>query len=387
MAAHDLSGLVCVRNLDVLLVSGFCPVTGNTVAVVTDGPTICLVVPEEARELAEGGWADRIETYKLGSLERVEEAPARLFGIVADLLRPLPNGPRRVGIEMGPAHLPASYVSMYVHGLALRRHLEQAFSRDWFAPSDDMLAALRARPTPWERARIRTACELAGEAFCQAAPAMQVQVPETNAVLPFRDAYVASASVHPEISRADSFFYCMSGPNAAAAWGAFQRSHLTPLRAGVPILIHCNGYADGYWTDLTRTYVLGEPDEQLRHIFDALARARDAALAAIRPGVQACAVDKAARDVLAAAGFGHAFKHPLGHGVGFTAIDHNEAPRIHPASRTVLEEDMVFNVEPGVYIDGYGGARDCNVVAVTADGCELLSPFQLAPGDWRIPLN
>lgn len=387
MAECDLSALVCVRNLDVLLVSGFWPVIGNAVAIVTIEPKVFLVVAQESRELAVCGWADRIETYRLGSLDRLEDTPRELFAMVEALLRPLAGGLRRIGMEMGPVHLPAAYVSMNVYGAALRADLEHAFSRAQLAPADALLASMRMRPTAWERERIRTSCDIAGAAYRNGAAALRPQVPETNAVLPFRDAFAEYATTQPAVTRADSFFYCMSGANAASAWAAFQQSRMTPLAAGVTVLVHCNAYADGYWTDLTRTYVLGPPGDDLRRIFDAIARARDAALAAIRPGVRACEVDKAARDVLEAAGYGPAFKHPLGHGVGFTAIDHNEPPRIHPASRQQLEEGMVFNVEPGIYIDGFGGARDCNVVAVTGDGVELLSPFQQSPQEWCIPLS
>jgi Xaa-Pro aminopeptidase len=157
-----------------------------------------------------------------------------------------------------------------------------------------------------------------------------------------------------------------------------------PLQVGEPVLVHCNSYADGYWTDLTRTYVLGEPDERLSHIFDAILAARSAALNAIRPGIAASEVDKAARSALADAGYGNAFRHPTGHGVGFSAINHDEWPRIHPCSDRMLEEGMVFNVEPGIYISGYGGIRDCNMVAVTGDGHELLTPFHLHKSDWCI---
>jgi Xaa-Pro aminopeptidase len=223
---------------------------------------------------------------------------------------------------------------------------------------------------------------MAATAFRAGAQQLAAGVPETIAVLPFREAFAKDATRHPQIARADSFFYCMSGPNAATAWAAFQRSRTTLLQPGVPILVHCNSYADGYWTDLTRTYVLGEPGARLAPMFDAVVHAREAAMDAIRPGARARDVDAAARRVLAAAGFGEAFKHQLGHGVGFTAIDHNELPRIHPAATEVLEEGMVFNIEPGIYVDGFGGVRDCNMVAVTADGCELLSPFQQAPADW-----
>lgn len=87
-------------------------------------------------------------------------------------------------------------------------------------------------------------------------------------------------------------------------------------------------------------------------------------------------MDRAARAVLADQGFGEYFKHATGHGVGFAAIDHNARPRLHPASDDVLMTGMVFNVEPAVYLDGYGGLRHCDVVAVTAAGAEVLTPFQ-----------
>jgi Xaa-Pro aminopeptidase len=88
--------------------------------------------------------------------------------------------------------------------------------------------------------------------------------------------------------------------------------------------------------------------------------------------------------VLAKSGYGGAFKHATGHGVGFGAIDHAERPCIHPRSTDVLESGMVFNIEPGVYLDGYGGVRDCNMVLVTDTACELLSPFHMTVDDWQL---
>jgi Xaa-Pro aminopeptidase/Xaa-Pro dipeptidase len=111
-------------------------------------------------------------------------------------------------------------------------------------------------------------------------------------------------------------------------------------------------------------------------MYAAVAEARQAALAAIRPGVKAADVDKAARSVLQARGFGDAFKHSTGHGVGFSAINANARPRLHPKSDDVLQTGMIFNVEPAVYFDGYGGLRHCDVVALTDRGPEVLTPFQ-----------
>ena len=75
-------------------------------------------------------------------------------------------------------------------------------------------------------------------------------------------------------------------------------------------------------------------------------------------------------------GFGAAFKHSTGHGVGSEAINADARPRVHPLSPDTLAEGMIFNVEPAAYFDGYGGVRHCDVVAVTGRGCDLLTPFQ-----------
>jgi len=99
-------------------------------------------------------------------------------------------------------------------------------------------------------------------------------------------------------------------------------------------------------------------------------------LKAIRPGAKGAEVDLAARDALGERGFGPHFKHSTGHGIGFSAIDANAKPRLHPKSDDTLEVGMVFNVEPAIYFVGYGGIRHCDMVTVTESGAELLTPFQ-----------
>jgi Xaa-Pro aminopeptidase len=99
-------------------------------------------------------------------------------------------------------------------------------------------------------------------------------------------------------------------------------------------LVHCNSYVDGLWTDITRTFSIGAPRGRAEAMYRAVLDAAAAAIDAVRPGVQASAVDKAAREVLTKAGFGREFKHATGRGVGFAAIDHNVHSRIHPQSDT-----------------------------------------------------
>lgn len=181
---------------------------------------------------------------------------------------------------------------------------------------------------------------------------------------------------YPGVQRADGFAWCMSGPNSALASGAYARSRSRKIENGDLVLVHCNSCADGYWTDITRSWCAGEPAGREKAIFEAVFNAREAALEAIRPGVRAAAIDEAARKIMESYGFGAAFKHSTGHGVGFEAIDADARPRLHPASPDVLEPGMVFNLEPAAYFEGYGGVRHCDVVAVTKQGYDLLTPFQ-----------
>jgi Xaa-Pro aminopeptidase len=218
-------------------------------------------------------------------------------------------------------------------------------------------------------------CKIAGAAFEQTAAAIIAGITEIEVANALRLSLSESGLQVTGVQRADGFEWCMSGANSALASGAYARSRARRIVKSDLALIHCNSYADGYWTDITRTFCAGEPDERQVKIFDAVAEARQAALDVITPGVRACAVDEAARDIMRQRGFGDAFKHSTGHGVGFHAISAGALPRLHPASTDTLEPGMVFNVEPAAYFPGYGGVRHCDMVAMNQSGYELLTPF------------
>ena len=141
---------------------------------------------------------------------------------------------------------------------------------------------------------------------------------------------------------------------------------------------------NGYWAELTRTFFAGSISDEWRRAHQACVAAQDAALKEIRDGASARAVDSAARSVMQQAGFGSAFKHGLGHGFGFQAINHAAAPVLHPASNAMLRSGMVHNMEPAVYLDGKGGIRLNDNVAVQADGNEVLSRSLSRDLDWLV---
>ena len=158
-----------------------------------------------------------------------------------------------------------------------------------------------------------------------------------------------------------------SGPNAAMPHAT---SSSRELAAGDFVLLDFGAAVDNYNADTTRMAVIGEPSARQREIHDAVLRANQAAIAAVRAGVTTGDVDAAARRVIDAAGYGPQFFHRVGHGLG---LEEHEDPSLDPGSSTVLEAGMVFTIEPGIYIEGFGGVRIEDDVIVEERGCRVLT--------------
>lgn len=158
-----------------------------------------------------------------------------------------------------------------------------------------------------------------------------------------------------------------SGPNSAMP---HARPSTRKLGPGDFVLIDFGAQFDGYKADSTRMAVIGEPAERHREIHQLVLDAHDAAIAAARPGVTTGDVDAAARRVIEAGGHGEHFFHRVGHGLG---LEGHEDPSLDPGSTLVLQPGMVFTVEPGVYIPGWGGVRIEDDLVIEADGCRVLT--------------
>jgi Xaa-Pro dipeptidase len=158
-----------------------------------------------------------------------------------------------------------------------------------------------------------------------------------------------------------------SGPNSA-------QPHLRPtarrLQAGDLVLLDFGAAWDRYRADTTRMAVVGEPDTRQRQLHQLVLDAHDAAIARVRPGVTTGEVDAAAREVIERGGHGAHFIHRVGHGLG---LEVHEDPSLDPGSGIALEEGMVFTVEPGVYLPGWGGIRIEDDLVVEAGGARLLT--------------
>jgi Xaa-Pro dipeptidase len=228
-----------------------------------------------------------------------------------------------------------------------------------------VLDPLRMRKDATEIASLRRAIEVAETALEEVVSSLSAGSTERQIASQLTSAVLLgggeSVPVQPIV---------LSGPRSALPHG---RPSDRVVQAGDILLIDFVITVDGYHADITRTFVVGEqPDDRLREVHAAVRAANEAGRAAIRPGTSCQHVDRVTRQVLVDAGLGEHFIHRTGHGLG---LDVHEEPSIVEGNDMPLEAGMVFTVEPGVYLQGWGGIRVEDDVVVTEDGCESLTTF------------
>jgi Xaa-Pro aminopeptidase len=144
------------------------------------------------------------------------------------------------------------------------------------------------------------------------------------------------------------------------------------VQEGDLVLVDAGAIVDGYCSDCTRTFAVGDVSDSLGEAYELVRRAQQAGLDAVRAGVSGRDADAAARAVIGEAGYGENFGHGLGHGVGLLV---HEAPALRPESEELLAAGHVVTVEPGIYLSGVAGVRIEDLVVVTDAGCDVLTSF------------
>ncbi len=368
---NNLAALVCFTPEDVLLVSGYWPVMGSSLAVLARDGALHVILPEDEVGLAKATADADFIAYKPEALDQVRTLSEALEEPVTRMAEKVPVRAANVGLLLNDSAQTQSYQSGNHFHSAIVPLLRKAYPEASLIAADSLLERAKAIKTSAEIGRMRHLCQLARTAFEVAPKAIAPGRREDEIAAEINHTYARIG--HDGCERGHGYFFCMSGPNSVKAASAFARTRQDVVEAGDLVMIHANTVGDGFWTDITRTYTAGAEDDLQQRMRRAIAEARSAALAEIQPGAQASAVDAAARDVLTAHGFGKEFKHAVGHGVGFAAADPRALPRLHPKSPDVLEAGMTFNIEPAIYIEGRGGMRHCDVVACTQDGAEVLT--------------
>jgi Xaa-Pro aminopeptidase len=224
--------------------------------------------------------------------------------------------------------------------------LNKGKSRLRLIPTDGVVEWLRALKEPEELELMARAAAIADAAMNHIRGKLRVGMTELEA------AWEIEKFMREEGSQAIPFEIIVgSGPNAALP---HAQPSARAIKESEPIVIDIGARVEGYGSDLSRTLCLGAPDETFKKVYDTVLAAQKAAMAIIKEGMNGGDADRIARTVIEESGYGQNFGHGLGHGVGLAP---HELPRLGPNSTDELENSMVFTIEPGIYLEGWGGVR------------------------------
>lgn len=239
---------------------------------------------------------------------------------------------------------------------------ENSDSIDW-TPTEGVVEELRQVKDETEIAATRQAIAIAESAFAEITPLLRPGVKEREVALELEFA----------IRRGGADDRAFESIVASGEQGAHphHRPNTRPLVAGDLVTIDWGACLNGYNSDITRTVGIGRVSAEQHKVYAAVLEAQRLAIAAIAPGKTGKEIDTVARDFLTAAGYGTAFSHSLGHGLGLTV--HDGLGLSMRGENVILKPGMVLTVEPGVYLEGWGGVRIEEDVLVTEDGCEILT--------------
>ena len=298
------------------------------------------------------------------TIQATRQAPNFTLRQVSNPDRTLPTLLAESAAELGLAAISCESAHL---SLAAYQQLRQAVGEGVeLKPSEGLVEALRETKDASELASLRHAIALTDRALTTVIEQLTPQTTEREV------AWMLEVAMRSAGAEAVSFpIIVAAGPHSALP-------HAQPgneaIGQGRPIVIDMGARVDGYHADLTRTILLGEPDARFWEIYQIVLAAQRRAIGGIRPGLPVHEADALARELITEAGYGAYFGHGLGHGVG---LEIHEGPGLRRAaaesSSTLLRPGMVVSVEPGIYLEGWGGVRIEDLILITEHGCEVLS--------------
>jgi Xaa-Pro aminopeptidase len=245
---------------------------------------------------------------------------------------------------------------------AYRQLVEAVGKKNEMVPTEEIVESLRAVKDDGEREYIVRAVGISDDAFEEFSSLLHIGMTEKDA------AWGIERLLREKGSETVPFDVIVaSGPNSALP-------HHQPtdraILSGEPVVIDIGARFNGYSSDLSRTICLGKEDKNFNKIYDLVLGAQLTAIATIETGMSGGLADSLARTVIEQGGYGENFGHGLGHGIGLVA---HEAPRLGRESTDILTDGMVFTIEPGIYISGWGGVRIEDVVVLEQGRVQVLS--------------
>jgi len=375
MAREDLDALVCRLPENVLLLSGYWPMSGCSFLLFPrDGKPTCVVPHCEADEAAEELWDAACVSFLFGVL-----AAGNPYADIGKALKSACAGKRwsRIGFEGGFESVapPWNTAEPAIPAAPTQAVLDDVFGAGRFVDATELLNELRAIKTPMEQDRLRCANEIACRGLRAFQEGVDVGVTGVELVGEVERAILVEGTGYRGARRVRAFAQVSTcAAETAMGYRAMEITTARKLASGDLALLELAVVADGFWCDRTRVRVAGSPTETQAMVHKTVVAAQEAAIAAVHAGATAGDVDEAARAIIREAGHEKEFLHVTGHGLGLRY--HEPVPLICPGSELRLESGMTHTVEPGVYFPSMGGIRVEDNVLVTATGAEVFGPFE-----------
>lgn len=375
MKAARLDALILRLPENVLLLSGYWPMIGvSTLIFPRDGKATILIPAYWANEAGPCLWEAEPHYFEFGVLAAPDPA-ATLRNVLSSVAQK--HKWRRIGYEGSFAVIAPSWQSgeALVPIESTKAFYETACPGSQLVDATALIQTERSRKTAYESEKLRIVAEISCIGLEVFQEMVEPDVRGIDLVAAVEAAIMRKGFGYKGAERVRAYAQVATGSQETAiAYRMHEVSTTRGLRDGDVAMLELGVVADGYWADRTRVRVAGKPSDEQTKIFATLSTAQEAAIDAIRPGRTGAQVDEAARAVIREAGYGDAFPHITGHGLGFAY--HESLVRLSPVSTDVLEEGMLTSVEPGIYLKGTGGFRIEEDVLVTEDGREVLGPFR-----------
>lgn len=337
LSGLNLNAALVLDPLNVGYLSGF---TGSNGAV--------LVTPERAVFITDGRYTTQAKRECAGFEIAIAPSSGAFTDAIAERAKDL--GAPELAVE-------SDYVTV-----ARLAELQDKLKETRFKPVGSLASPLRQVKDAGEIAAIREACGIADRAFEYLLTLLRPGVTERELAADLEHWMKRHGSEKEAFET-----IIVSGANSALPHG---RPSDKPLEVGDFVTFDFGARVRRYPSDLTRTVVLGAATDKQREVYQVVLDAQIAAIAAIRPGADGKGIDSVARDLITARGYGEQFSHGLGHGLGLHIHDH---VALSQRAEVKLEAGMVITVEPGVYLEGWGGVRIEDDILLTEDGHEVLT--------------
>lgn len=307
--------------------------------------------------------------YQVQAAHEAPEFEFRLLSNMVALPATLPGVLRELGLDTPRARLgfESADVSVAQYSVWQQAFKAEQLRVSWLA-TEGLVEQSRLHKDAAELATLRRAIAITDQAFAAVRPLLRPEMRERDVAWELEKAMRERG--------ADGLAFDIivaSGDNGSRP---HARAGDSPLGRGQPIVMDFGARLEGYHADMTRTVILDEADDRFWQIYNTVLAAQQAAETYVRPGLTGQQADSIARDQIAAAGYGDAFGHSLGHGVGLAI---HEAPRLSQTSQDVLAAGAVVSIEPGIYLPGWGGVRIEDLVVLTESGLDVLTQSSKDP--------